>query len=323
MASSPIRINEATIDELQTLHGIGPQRAASIASFRQKVGPIRTIVDLAAAAAINVRTANDIAAQIDWYPGTENNRRSFWPLAITTLASLWLLSLGYRQHLTATDSAMETFFSVAVCLILSGGLLSTLDIAVTSSKRRASETTRLFPFGVAFFISGLIMLSGLTIVALVSELPDELNQSLMICMRFIIMVISIIWMIYAPAIVLRLFVGRSPVLMHRGRSVYEWSHLPFACMAAAFLLVDQPHWLEEIFSIWATVILTMNGYDLLQGRSAFATALSSLDVDRYHFLLRHHLGGDSSPESQSLGRLCLATALALVVLLLLAVLKQL
>lgn len=98
MASSPIRINEATIDKLQTLLGIGPQRVASIASFRQKVGPIKTIVDLAAAAAINVNTATDIAAQIDWHPGTENNRRCFWPLAFITLASLWLLSLGSRQR---------------------------------------------------------------------------------------------------------------------------------------------------------------------------------------------------------------------------------
>ena len=65
MASSPIRINEATIDKLQTLLGKGPQRAASIASFRKKVEPIKTIVDLAAAAAINENTATDIAAQIN------------------------------------------------------------------------------------------------------------------------------------------------------------------------------------------------------------------------------------------------------------------
>lgn len=44
--SSLIDINSATIDELQTLNGIGPVLARNIIEYRQKNGPFKSVDDL-------------------------------------------------------------------------------------------------------------------------------------------------------------------------------------------------------------------------------------------------------------------------------------
>ncbi|MEC8819698.1 MAG: helix-hairpin-helix domain-containing protein, partial [Pseudomonadota bacterium] len=131
MTSSLIRINEATKAELKRLKGIGPKRAAYIHTFRQEVGPISNIFDLATAANINIRTANHISDQIDWYSEKRINQISFWPLITTSIASLWLLGFAYGQLLSIPKDLAELCFNTGIGLILSGALLAAADIALT------------------------------------------------------------------------------------------------------------------------------------------------------------------------------------------------
>ena len=55
MASSLISINEATIEELQQLEGIGPKRSIYIVDFRNRVDLIRNTFDLATATGLSIK----------------------------------------------------------------------------------------------------------------------------------------------------------------------------------------------------------------------------------------------------------------------------
>jgi competence protein ComEA len=44
----PLDLNSATLEELQTLPGVGPTLAKSIINFREKSGPFRRVEDLLA-----------------------------------------------------------------------------------------------------------------------------------------------------------------------------------------------------------------------------------------------------------------------------------
>ena len=57
MASSLIRISEATTLELQALKGIGPKRASYIAAYRSDVAAIRNNFDLATVTGLSLDRA--------------------------------------------------------------------------------------------------------------------------------------------------------------------------------------------------------------------------------------------------------------------------
>jgi len=44
--AAPVNINKATVEELQTITGIGPVKAKEIVEFRKKNGPFKKVDDL-------------------------------------------------------------------------------------------------------------------------------------------------------------------------------------------------------------------------------------------------------------------------------------
>ncbi|MBQ62176.1 MAG: hypothetical protein CMQ19_08880 [Gammaproteobacteria bacterium] len=59
-----IPINQATIDELQTLKGIGPKRAERILRYRLEVSKIANVYDLATSAGISLKQANTLSTLV-------------------------------------------------------------------------------------------------------------------------------------------------------------------------------------------------------------------------------------------------------------------
>jgi len=53
--AKPLDLNTATVEELQTLPGIGPTTAKAIIRFREKSGPFRRVEDLLAIRGITKR----------------------------------------------------------------------------------------------------------------------------------------------------------------------------------------------------------------------------------------------------------------------------
>lgn len=62
-----VNINTALADELVTLPGIGPAKAAAIVSFREKNGPFGTLEDLAQVSGIGPKTVETLKDHITLY----------------------------------------------------------------------------------------------------------------------------------------------------------------------------------------------------------------------------------------------------------------
>ncbi len=59
-----IRINTASVDELQKLHGIGPSKAAAIVAYRDENGPFQAIEELTQVPGIGEKTLENMREQI-------------------------------------------------------------------------------------------------------------------------------------------------------------------------------------------------------------------------------------------------------------------
>ena len=316
MESSRIRINEATDVELQRLKGIGPKRAKQIHTFRQEVGPITNVFDLATAANINIKRANALSDQIDWYASEARGKVSLWPLLIISTACCWLFGLAYRELLTIPKNLTEFFFLISVILIMSGTLLAAADIALASAQKKTNETTFLFWFGTALFSAGLFVLAVIAAIGLTTNLQPNLSFGLKRSMLFVFMGLIVFWIMYGPAMILRWIVGRSRQLLLPCIQTYDWSHLPIAISATTILVKSQSVGsLEEIFTIWTIIVLSLNGLELRKGETAFSYNLSARDLERYEFLFRHQITDIASIEGRPIGYICLASAAILTALL--------
>ncbi|MGA9172525.1 MAG: helix-hairpin-helix domain-containing protein [Thermoactinomyces sp.] len=63
-ASDKIHINQATLEELEQLNGIGPSKAKNIFQYREEHGPFRTIEEIANVPGIGEKTLEKFRAQI-------------------------------------------------------------------------------------------------------------------------------------------------------------------------------------------------------------------------------------------------------------------
>ena len=289
MASSPIRINEATVDELQSLKGIGPKRAANIHSYRYEIGPVRNVFDLATAAAISVKEANKLSARIDWHSDTVKPPVNKWPLLLTCLASAWILTISFGHLISFPSNLWDLGYIAGVSSVLTGALIATADIAWTSVRNESSETTLLFRIGSGLCLLGLFGLGCLAMAGSV-QIGDETATPLSSTLTYISMVAAILWLLYGPAILLRIFVSRTTTNMENATLIYDLTFVLLLFFGVAMLsLLNSETLIEEIFCVWLIVTTTNNGLELVKGRTAFVSALSNLDKGRYQFYLRHQM----------------------------------
>jgi competence ComEA-like helix-hairpin-helix protein len=322
VASSLIRINEATADELQLLKGIGPKRAERITTFREKVGPVRNAFDLATATGTSVKIAEKISNQIDWHHDGTTSRVNIWPLVITSLTSLWLLAFGFVHLTSSISTTADGLYRLGFSLVLLGSLVATADIALASLKRESSETTRLFLPATTLFLTGFFLLCGLVGLGSLTGLSGTLEDNLRHTFTFVSMTMLMIWLIYGPALCLRAMIGHSPTRVQKARNFYDFS-LPVIAATCVYLLLfaNGSTWLEEIFSIWSLVIITSNGNELIKGHPAFVTMLTNLDRGRYQFFLRHEVA--VLPDLRSHNRLVGSLTMTVAAFLLAALIGSL
>ena len=102
MASSLIPINQATIDELQTLKGIGPKRAGRIVRYRLEVSRIDDVYHLANAAGIGVKQANSLSAYVEWHGGKITPAALLTP-ALTLTGSYLLVFMASERSVLISN----------------------------------------------------------------------------------------------------------------------------------------------------------------------------------------------------------------------------
>jgi len=64
MNEDKVMINQATVEEIQTLNGIGPKKAEAIVSHREEHGPFETIDDLTNVSGIGEKTVDNLRDNI-------------------------------------------------------------------------------------------------------------------------------------------------------------------------------------------------------------------------------------------------------------------
>ena len=285
MASSLIRINEATSTELQQLKGIGPRRAQLIEDFRRSVSPIRNTMDLCAATGLGIKSAEALIDQIDWDSG-DHPEVNTGPLVLTTVISICLIYAGFDQITQTPFVAPASIFNFSLALILLGGLAATGDIIMAAVRKMPGESTWIFPLSMVMFASGFLGISIMAISAQFISLPPALTSALGTSVRLVIFAIVMIWMFYGPAICLRLCIHDLTRLAQLGL-VYEFS-LTVILVACSIVLVfgnATSLWIEEIFSLWCLVIALIGGAEMIRGRSAFTQIMSHADQSRYRFAM--------------------------------------
>jgi len=298
MASSLIRINEATETELQQLRGIGPKRAAYIQAYVSEVGPIRNAFDLATATGISVKAAEQLTAQIDWGNLDHRNAIAFWPLLLTATGTAWLLSFALAGLTLDSSSLAALGFTLAMFCVLLGGLLLSADLAIASLLKLPSETTRLFTIAALMFCTGLGLLFALGLMSQFIKLPAYLAATLDGVVLFVLLALAMTWLLYGPSLMLRALIASASDLA-RASLIYDLSAIPIVVGSGLTLaFYNHGSWIEEIFATWILAVVLSNALELREGRTAFSAVLSDLDRSRYRFVLRHEGATDSADATR-------------------------
>jgi competence ComEA-like helix-hairpin-helix protein len=83
--SQPININTATIEQLESLPGIGPNTAKSIVDFRNRTGPFQRVEDLLAIKGISKSKLEKLRPYVTVGPSAPNRHSADPHQAVVTL----------------------------------------------------------------------------------------------------------------------------------------------------------------------------------------------------------------------------------------------
>ncbi|MCH7741037.1 MAG: helix-hairpin-helix domain-containing protein [Proteobacteria bacterium] len=296
MASSLIPINQATIDELQTLKGIGPKRAGRIVRYRLEVSRIDDVYHLANAAGIGVKQANSLSAYVEWHGGKITPAALLAP-ALTLTGSYLLVFYGFREISFDLKSPTIMLYNAALFLIMTGCVSVTIEQLTSLARRRRTVSRFLVFFSAASSLLGIAFMISLVSLNLMLDLSPTFSEKTIATTNFLIFAFLIVFLLYAPAIHLKrigLYDSSAAKTLDIAAIVFDAGQVIFAILVLLILSRSNSGlWLEELFAIWASVMFVSNGVEMLQGRSAYVSSLS----DHEKAALRFILAEDSANKS--------------------------
>lgn len=286
MASSLIKINEATAAELQQLPMIGPRRAERIIRYREEVSQITSEEELALATGLGITRARTLAARLEWASKpTPSFARLIPPVAIF-LVSLALIFYGAHEITLGTAGPVGTMYNAAILMVLMA-CLSTIIGLLGRELNFASRLQRpTLIISIAAFSAGFLMLLSLVLINVIIE---QHGQHILQTLKFVMYSGLVIYLLYGPDIHYRISIQQaSPSgTLRRAAMIFDYVQIPLAWLAMILAwVVNTPSLIEEIFSLWAGVIFFFNGLEMAKGRSSWLATLSGKDRDRVHFLVR-------------------------------------
>ncbi len=287
MASSPVEINQATFDELLTLRDIGPRRASRILAYRAEVGDINNAYDLALAAGLGLKQASRVAESVAW-PRAAVNRAALAVAAIAMLGAYLLAFFGLADmHLDTTRPELVVY-NLAIVLIVSACLI--LSAEQIGRFFGLKITFYLVIVAVALGLAGFVSVTGLVIWTWLELIESELSVRTQATLSFVSFSLLIAYIINAPTLHMQHINLKGPAGVTNIQlcsTVYDAGQLLLAILALTVLVaLDSGFWIEEIFALWASLVLLMNSYSLWRGQSAFVAMLSAHDRSVIEFLFR-------------------------------------
>lgn len=292
--SSPIRVNEATWTDLQSLPGIGPRRAERLITFREEISPLRNTFDLATATGLSLKQAEKLVARVDWHRSRGLQTVGIIPFGLVMLASLWMITSGLINNLgfpaTAVAASIEPgsrALSAGILLLLGGLLLVTGNLALTGMRQRPTTGALVPGLGIfsALVGAGLIGLSNW--LAVIGEPDPETMNELRSVNSFLLAVLILTLLVYGPAIIMRFLVADyRRAWLGRAQLAYDASLPGFSIFPLIVMQWENVASISAIFGIWTSALLCIAATDLLALRSPFVESLSDRDQGRLRFLRR-------------------------------------
>lgn len=283
MASSLIKINEATAEQLKTLDLIDAERAGRIIRYREEVAPIRNEQDLSAAAGLSEHQVRQVSRGIDW---TSARRLSLTvlaaPLAIL-FVSLALIIHGSRELTLDAGGPTGSLYNISISLLLPGYFFGIIALAGYDIMGRRLHTQALLIAITAFAAGSLILLS----LALTNAMLNRPGEQVMRTGNFVVYTLMVIYLLYAPTLHVK-FVAVDPTgRSGPGAKIYDLGQIPLVCIAVALILFNNSETLiEEIFCLWAGFLFISNGFEMIRGSSSYLAMLSATQKARRRFTAR-------------------------------------
>ena len=273
--------------DLQTLHGIGPKRAERIIKYREEVSSILNIHDLATAAGMSLKQADSLSHFLEW----EKPKARFSDLVLPILTfsgSFLLIVYGFSEIQLERTSATRLTYNISLLLIMVGciSLISEQLIFYVSGQRFVFRPLAIM--SITTFVLGIIsLLSLIALTLLLGQSPDLTNQ-MTATANFLIFIFLIIYLINAPSIHLKrsnLYSGVSSKHISSAVTLFDYGLLLLAPLV--FIMLTQFNsgsGIEEIFAIWASVLLASSGMEMARGHSAYVSLLSLHEKETLDFI---------------------------------------
>lgn len=291
MASSLIKINEATVLELQALNLIGPAQADRIQRYRQQVSALGGPRELAAAAGIGLTQAHRLAREIDWSNDVRVDPVNLLFSMFAAAACILLFVNGVSEVDFDQARPAVTMYNTSLLLILLGGLAVVAGLVARMFTPIDPGSGR---FSAVALITGLILLGSLVIAMLLAGHDDAFHRQVVSTWKFAVFVGVIILLLYGPGWHVK------STLRHFNLGALLFDHGQVALALTCLLLIirfDSPRVTEEFFCLWAGITLLVNAREMIRGRSSYANTLSETELATVRFLVREEgiASHDSAP----------------------------
>lgn len=289
MAPPRIPINQAADTNLQELTGIGAKRAARIIKYRAEVSPINDVYALSNATGLGLKQANDLAEFIEWSAEEEFDPFRFVIPGLVFAGSSLMILYGLAEISFDFNSPATILYNTSLLLIMIGCVSVMSEQLLFFIYKERATPGFLMMLSVISSLSGIACLISFASLNLFFDLTHDISADMTLTANFLLFVFLIFFLLYAPGIHLKrinLYKNTRLTSIDLGALVFDVGQLLFAILVLLILTrLNSNLWLEEIFAIWASVILAGNGFELIQGRSAYFSLLGEQEKATLRFLL--------------------------------------
>ena len=305
MASSPIRINEATAEELGRLPQIGPSRAERIVSYREQVATLEGVRDLASVAGISQAAAIEVARLIDWTGSSRSLAANLFFALCATVACGGLAWFALRGYDITKGGPAETLYSTSITLVLLGSfaMIGYLFAMQIGARPRSLGWT-----AASCLASGTMLLAALLVALYAKGSDDDFTRHVFATTELAVFVSIIVVLIYGPGWHVRNFSQHFDLAAR----YFDIGQVLLAAATIALLTMrDQPSLIELLFGIWVGVTVMLNSREMIKGHSGYSGSLSQRELARLAFFTS---GDGSTPPDTGLNSLTRPSGIILAVL---------
>ncbi len=283
-ASSLIKINEATAEELQQLKLVGPKRAAKIIKYRDEVEPISSENTLASVTGLSIRQIANLSDQIDWQ-SNEAEVPSSIPAIATYLAIAGFYFVATGGIGFSFESWDQTAYNILITVLLIGCALATTAIFASSMGVSPRWATRINYSGILVTATAL---AGMMLLVIASDSTNEMfKRHLQLTTSFLTYVLIIFLFLYLPRLHLNL--AQRISLFSNFRLVadsFDIGQILLGLIVWINYQFEEDHSaLSGFFLMWLGIVCLIHSFDMYRGKSAYLSSLSDKEIAKLFFLI--------------------------------------